>query len=99
MFGVSCRNVYEILGLFMVVVIVQSCEDNNIDPASYENYISVSADQYPAVSPDGTRIAYYHRCLEYPEPVFIAALLMFRGGINACPSTRLHCRLCTNARK
>ena len=37
----------------MVVAIVQSCEDNNIDPASYENYISVSADQYPAVSPDG----------------------------------------------
>ena len=53
----------------MVVIIVQSCEDNNIDPASYEKYISISADQYPAVSPDGTRIAYHHRCLEYPEPV------------------------------
>jgi len=69
MFGVRCRNVYEILGLFMFVVIVQSCENNNIDPASYEKYISISADQYSAVSPDGTRIAYYHRCLEYPEPV------------------------------
>ena len=69
MFGVSCRDVYEILGLFMVVAFVQSCEDNNIDPASYENYISVSADQYPAVSPDGMSIAYFHKCLEYPEPV------------------------------
>ena len=38
------------------------------DPSEYELEISVSSDQYPAVSHDGNFIAYYHECLEYPEP-------------------------------
>jgi Tol biopolymer transport system component len=63
------RNIYKILLLSVIACVMQSCEDNDIDPASYEKYISISADQYPAISPDGTRVAYYHRCLEFPEPV------------------------------
>jgi Tol biopolymer transport system component len=63
------RNIYKILLLSVIACVMQSCEDNDIDPASYEKYISISADQYPAISPDGTRVAYYHRCLEYPESV------------------------------
>ncbi|MHC1705751.1 MAG: hypothetical protein AB9846_17755 [Tenuifilaceae bacterium] len=50
--------------------ICHSCDpgDEFINPANYELYISISADKYPAVSPDGDLIAYYHECLENPEP-------------------------------
>ena len=56
--------------LFSIVLLTHSCKikDDSINPADYELYISISSDKYPAVSPDGTLIAYYHKSLEYPEP-------------------------------
>jgi hypothetical protein len=57
---------------FMIFFIL-SCtcckiDDRIKDPADYEDYITISADQYAAVSPDGKWIAYYHISLEYPGP-------------------------------
>lgn len=43
-------------------------EDELKNPANYELYISISSDQTPTVSPSGENIAYFHQCLEYPEP-------------------------------
>jgi|WetSurMetagenome_2_1015567.scaffolds.fasta_scaffold160209_1 Tol biopolymer transport system component len=56
--------------LFLLALLTHSCriKDSSINPADYELYISVSSDRYPSVSPDGTLIAYYHKCFEYPEP-------------------------------
>lgn len=54
----------------LVISSVCSCCDPEefINPANYELYISISADKYPAVSPDGSLIAYYHESLVNPEP-------------------------------
>ena len=54
----------------LLVILLISCnpEGGLKNPANYTLNIDISADQYPAVSPDGTLIAYYHKCLEYPEP-------------------------------
>ncbi|RPH31618.1 MAG: hypothetical protein EHM93_12720 [Bacteroidales bacterium] len=60
---------YHKLIVFLLFLLL-SCnpEDDTRNPADYELYISISADKYPAVSPDGNLIAYYHECLDYPEP-------------------------------
>jgi len=54
----------------LLTAILFSCnpEDSIRNPADYEQYITISGDKYPAISPDGSLIAYYHKCLEYPEP-------------------------------
>lgn len=51
------------------ILILNSCDsDNKIkNPADYELYINISADQYPDISPDAKYIAYYHKCLQFPE--------------------------------
>ena len=55
--------------LILCVSLTHSCniKDDSINPAEYEMYISISTDTYPAVSPDGTLIVYFHKSLEYPE--------------------------------
>lgn len=62
------NNKYLIIGLLTFIV---SCvPENDFDnPLAYRDYISISSDQYPAVSPDGKWIAYYHKSLEYPESI------------------------------
>lgn len=54
----------------LLVLVMYSCVPGKdpVNPADYESYISISADKYPAVSPDGASIAFYHESLEYPEP-------------------------------
>lgn len=56
---------------FLIIsLIVLSCipEAGPHSPSEYELEISISSDKYPAVSPDGNLIAYFHQSLEYPEP-------------------------------
>ena len=48
---------------------MDSCKpEDDMNPTDYELYISISADKYPDISPDGNLIAYYHQSLESPEP-------------------------------
>ena len=55
--------------LFFAIAIISCNPEGGLkNPADYELYIDISADQTPSVSPDGTLIAYYHQSLEYPEP-------------------------------
>jgi Tol biopolymer transport system component len=54
--------------LFALFTFSCCSEDDLINPADYEMYITISNDKYPAVSPDGSLIAYYHVCMDYPEP-------------------------------
>jgi len=56
--------------VLLLALFTFSCcpEDDSINPADYEMYITSSNDKYPAVSPDGSLIAYYHVCMDYPEP-------------------------------
>jgi Tol biopolymer transport system component len=56
--------------LFPLALLTHSCriKDNSVNPADYELHISISSDKYASVSPDGALVAYYHQCLEYPEP-------------------------------
>lgn len=62
-----------------ITVITLSCvpEGGPHNPAEYELDISISADKYPVISPDGSRIAYYHKCLksndaqDYPTGLYI----------------------------
>lgn len=53
----------------LIAFFLQSCEDKGINPAGYELYITESFDKNPAISPDGSLLAYYHKCLVSPEPV------------------------------
>jgi TolB protein len=64
--------------LILSFTLLLSCnpKDDSIDPADYELYISISADKYPAVSPDGNLIAYYHINFdplseEYPVGLYV----------------------------
>jgi Tol biopolymer transport system component len=57
-----------ILLFFSIEITSCNPEGGLKNPANYELYIDISADQYPAVSPDGNLIVYYHKNLEYPEP-------------------------------
>lgn len=57
-----------ILYIFSAFLFSCSPKDDSINPEDYELYISISADQYPAISPDGSLIAYYHISLEFPAP-------------------------------
>jgi len=52
-----------------VAGILSSCspDEDSKNPTQYEQYISISADQTPDVSPDGKWIAYFHKSLESPE--------------------------------
>ena len=56
--------------LLLINLLIYCCspEDDPINPADYESYISISADQFPAVSPNGDLIAYYHLSMELPNP-------------------------------
>ena len=57
------------LQLLFVLLLMDSCKpEDDMNPADYELYISISADKYPDISPDGNLIAYYHQALESPEP-------------------------------
>ena len=56
-----------IILLINLISIIYSCDDQKINPATYELYISISSDKYPSISPDGTQLAYYHQCLDYKQ--------------------------------
>jgi Tol biopolymer transport system component len=68
-----------LVGLLFCLLITYACkpEKNSRDPSDYELYISVSADKYPVISPDGSLIAYSHQHLEgippddYPTGLYI----------------------------
>ena len=57
-----------ILLFFAIAAVSCNPEGGLKNPADYELYVDISADQYPAVSHDGKLIAFYHKCLKYPEP-------------------------------
>jgi len=57
-----------ILLFFAIAIISCNPEDGLKNPANYIDYVDISRDLDPAVSPDGNLIAYYHQNLEYPEP-------------------------------
>jgi len=56
--------------LAISTVFANSCvpEAGQHSPSEYELEISISSDKTPAISQDGNLIAYYHECLENPEP-------------------------------
>ncbi|MDP2424615.1 MAG: hypothetical protein U1C46_02315 [Bacteroidales bacterium] len=54
---------------FLLLLMISCNPEGGLkNPADYELYISISADQNPSVSPDGSLIAYFHWCLMFPEP-------------------------------
>jgi len=59
-----------LIPLAFLLLLMISCnpEDGLKNPADYELYISISADKNPAISPDGSLIAYFHWSLIVPEP-------------------------------
>lgn len=62
---------YLVLGFILLVLLFfSSCipEYGGPDPFNYEDYVN-EQDKYPAWSPDGEYIAYYHYSSEWPEPV------------------------------
>lgn len=64
------RNIINLLVVQFIILLAFSCkpEDGIKNPANYIDYVYISKDLYPAVSPDGSLIAYFHKSLEYPEP-------------------------------
>lgn len=56
--------------IILLITLLSSCgpKDNIPNPLNYEDYITISYDQFPTVSHDGKWIAYFHKCIEYPEP-------------------------------
>jgi len=54
----------------LLLLITPAClpEQDFNNPIDYADYITNSSDQYPAVSPDGTQVAYFHLNLKNPEP-------------------------------
>ena len=60
---------YKIICITLFITLFDSCgpKDNIPNPLNYEDYITISYDRFPAVSPNGKWIAYFHKCIEYPE--------------------------------
>ncbi|MCD6597126.1 MAG: PD40 domain-containing protein, partial [Bacteroidales bacterium] len=57
-----------ILLLFAIAIVSCNPEGGLKNPANYIDYVDISRDLDPDVSPDGKLIAYYHQNLKYPEP-------------------------------
>lgn len=55
---------------YSAIFVLAACnpEDNGPNPLNYELYVN-ARDQYPAFSPDGEYIVYYHYSSEMPEPL------------------------------
>ena len=87
------------ISIIVYLFILSSCvpDKNSKDPRNYEFYISISADKSPAISPDGTLIAFYHQNLEmnpqgdYPTGLYIRNInennqILVAAGDNFNPS-------------
>jgi len=63
--------------IFIFIVYSCSPDEGLKNPIQYEDYISISSDKTPSVSPDGNLIAYFHRNLkpdetsDYPTGLYI----------------------------
>jgi len=64
------KTTFLIMTFICLLFLMDSCnpEEGLNNPTDYELDISISAVKYPAISPDGNLIAYYHQSLESPEP-------------------------------
>lgn len=65
-------KMYKCISLLLMICIFTyySCTpDDDIQyPENYTEYITISFDQYPSISPDGKWLVYFHKYLGYPEP-------------------------------
>lgn len=62
---------FNVICCLIISLLLISCKPSkdSRDPRNYELYISKSSDKYPAISPDGSSIAYYHQNLEEVSPI------------------------------
>lgn len=73
----SKMKVLKFLIILLIPIICSCDDDHDKNPADYELYISISSDKYPSISPDGTQIAFYHKCIQdkqsaiYPTGLYI----------------------------
>ena len=61
------RKIITIAFLAQIFTVACNPEDDMNNPVDYINSLEISADQYPAVSPDGSTVAYYHKNIDYQE--------------------------------